>query len=132
MLKLCPLSVTARCGLARLLRELLGACALEGIDRLLLVTHGEERADPGPGAETRKEVLAQRPDDIPLYRARILCFVDEDMVDALVELVVHPGADIVPRQKPRGPHDQILEIELRAPLLQFLVISVETHGQRQR
>ena len=64
-----------------------------------------------------------------MHRARVLRLVDENVVDALVELVMHPGADIAPRQEPGCADDQILEIELRAPFLQLLVVRVETNGE---
>ena len=70
--------------------------ALEGIDRLLLVTHREYRAARSPGlrihaAQSRKEVTSQLSDDPPLGRASVLGFVYQYVVDAAVQLVMHPG-----------------------------------------
>ena len=66
--------------------------ALEREDRLLVVADREDRAPQaaaraGAGGELGDEAL----DDVPLLRARVLRLVDQQMVDAEIELVVHPG-----------------------------------------
>ena len=54
------------------------------------------------------------------------------MVDALVELVLHPGAGILARQQPDGAGDQIVEIEEAARRLQLLVAADQPVGDGQR
>ena len=66
----------------------------------------------------------------PLHRARILRLVDENVVDALIELVVNPAADIAARQQRRGAVDQVVEIELAAAFLDVLVVAVQPVGKR--
>ena len=39
----------------------------------------------------------QAPDDLPLLRAGVLRLVDQHVIDAEVELVVHPGGAIIGR-----------------------------------
>ena len=46
---------------------------------------------PRSHAFAREEFLRQALHDIPLLRAGVLRLVDQDMVDAAVELVEHPG-----------------------------------------
>src|SRR5262245_2857262 len=65
--------------------------ALEREDRLLLVADGENRALDEARASAREKFAREPPDDVPLLRARVLRFVDQQMVDALIELVLHPG-----------------------------------------
>src|SRR6516165_11055764 len=65
--------------------------ALEREDRLLLVADGENRAPDEARAGAGEKFAREPPDDVPLLRARVLRFVDQHVVDALIELVVHPG-----------------------------------------
>jgi hypothetical protein len=76
--------------------------ALERVDRLLLVADREDRAVTAARRVAGEEFVRQAGfDDRPLFRAGVLRLVDEDMVDALVELVVHPGPTSGPRQQMR-------------------------------
>ena len=54
------------------------------------------RARAGAGEEFRR----QRADDLPLLRAGVLRLVDQHVVDAAIELVVHPGGVDVARAAP--------------------------------
>ncbi len=54
------------------------------------------------------------------------------MVDAAIELVLHPGTDIAARQKMGGAADQIVEVEETAPRLQPLVAADQEIGDDQR
>ena len=65
----------------------------------------------GARAFADEELGAQRFDDRPLLRAGILPLVDQEMVDLLVELVLHPGRDAGPLEQPAGERDQVVEIE---------------------
>ena len=76
------------------LGELARGRALEAVDRLLLVADGKQRAHALALAESGEELLRQRFDHLPLLGARVLRLVDEDMVDAAVELEQHPGGRI--------------------------------------
>ena len=61
-------------------------------------------------ALTGGELGCQKLDDLPLLGAGVLRLVDEDVVDAAVELVEHPfGAG--PAQKVERPADEIVEVE---------------------
>ncbi len=118
--------------LASFFREALRPGALEGVDRLFLVAHGEDRSPGDPRRFAGEEVVGQRPDDLPLPGARVLRLVDEDMVDALVELVVHPGAHLLARQEPRRAVDQVVEVEQAARALQIFVIADQPLGDGER
>ncbi len=59
-------------------------------------------------------------DDLPLLGACVLRFINEDMVDAAVELVMHPGRGLI-LQKIGGLADEIVVIERAARALHFLV-----------
>ena len=75
---------------ARLL-EGLRSRALEGIDRLLGIADRKQRARPPATSLARDEVLCDGAKDAPLRLAGVLGLVDEDVVDALVQLVEHPS-----------------------------------------
>ena len=74
--------------------------ALEAEDGLLLVA---DREDGARCAASRglagEEFLGQLVDDGPLFGAGVLGFVDQNMVDAIVELVEHPLRGMSPRSR---------------------------------
>ncbi len=93
--------------------------ALEGIDRLLLVADHEDRARRSRRARRSPLVnsCARLLDHVPLRRAGVLRLVDQDVVDAAVEPVQHPGRDRAGRSADRAAlQDQIVEIEPAAQL----------------
>ncbi len=67
--------------------------ALKTINRLLLIADDEQRARHVFSAKTCEKFLRQRVDDLPLLGAGILRLVDENMIDAAVELEQHPWRD---------------------------------------
>src|SRR5262249_21385924 len=78
--------------LAAPLVELVRCRALEREDRLLLVADREDGTDDavtraGAGGELRDDAI----DDLPLPGARVLSLVYQYVVDAAVELVMHPA-----------------------------------------
>ena len=87
---------------------------------MLLVAHGEDRPVDGARACAGKKLTGQKPDDLPLLRARILRLVDQHVVDALIELVMHPGRAILTQQG-ECLVDQIVVVEKSAPVLRPLV-----------
>ena len=107
-------------GVAPLLGKALRPSALEGVDRLFLVAHGEERADTAARSFAGKEFARQRPDDVPLQGCGVLRLVDENVVDALIELVMDPCASTGSRQQCIGGRDQVVEVEKALPTLQSL------------
>ena len=115
-----------------MLPELLGIGALETEDRLLLVAHREQGARPRAVARALpgEEFLGELGDDPPLLRARVLRLVDQDMVQAAVELVEHPVRRIALLQERDGGQDQVVVVEHRALALHALIV-VE-HGERHR
>ena len=64
-------------------------------DRLLFVADGKNRALDHARARPGKEFRGQPAHDLPLLGARVLRFVDQHVVDAAVELVVHPGGALL-------------------------------------
>jgi hypothetical protein len=92
-----------------------GRRALEAIDRLLLIADGEDStlrsALDGTRIGARCELLRQRLYDLPLRRARILCLIDQDVIEAAVELVEYPRRGIATLQETRGAGDEIVVIE---------------------
>ena len=91
--------------------------ALEAVDRLLLVADRKQRARHLARAGAGEELLGQRAHHLPLHRAGILRLVDQDVVEAAVELVEHPFDRRRRAEQVRRPHDQVVEIERRAPRL---------------
>ena len=70
-----------------------GVGALEAEDRLFLVADREQGARRGAGAPTGEEFFRQGRDHGPLRRTGVLRLVDQQVIEAAVELVEHPGRD---------------------------------------
>jgi len=87
---------------------------------LLLVADREDRAVEHARAGADEELGRERADDAPLVRARVLRLVDQHVIDATVEFVVHPGG-IDSLKEREGPLDQIVVVEQAAPILLGLV-----------
>jgi hypothetical protein len=115
------------------LRELLGRRVLKGEDRLLLVADGEDRAPELAGALAGGEFGDEALDDLPLLGARVLRLVDQQVVDAEVQLVVHPGRVDAFEQRQRLV-DQVVVVDETAPLL-FVVVARQhrrSDGEQRR
>ena len=84
-----------------------GIGALEAEDRLLDVADGEDGAHVLARALAGEELLGERRHHPPLLGIGVLRLVDQDVVDAAVELVQHPGRD------PR-PLEQIADLSTRS------------------
>ena len=84
---------------ARISANSLGGGILEGIDRLLFVADGEYRTltprAPAPAVNSADEPAH----DLPLLVAGVLRLVDQHMIDAEIELVMHPGRIDVGEQR---------------------------------
>src|ERR1019366_4502755 len=97
--------------------------ALEGKDRLLLVADREESARtvalPAPGSEIAGELF----ENFPLGFARILCLVDQHMVDSRIQFIMHPSRRGALEQG-QGLVDEIVEIEY-SPRRLLLAILLE-------
>ena len=65
--------------------------ALKREDRLLFIADREERADPPTSALASQVVGSDLTQDVPLRLRGVLRLVDQNMVDAGIELVEHPG-----------------------------------------
>ena len=97
--------------LAQHLLEDIGVRPLEGIDRLLPVTHHEQGARlAAVTAFACEELARQRLHDLPLHGAGVLRLVDEQVLDAAVELEQHPGGIRLLVQEFRRPDDEVLEV----------------------
>ena len=73
--------------------------ALKAVDRLLRVADREDRAEAVAGALAGEELLGQRGDDRPLLGVGVLRLVDQDVVEAAIELEQHPGRHPGPAQQ---------------------------------
>ena len=76
-------------------REGVRVGALEAVDRLLGVADREDRARAFARAFADEELLGQGLDHLPLLRVGVLGLVDQDMVEAAVQLEQHPGGRAV-------------------------------------
>ena len=107
--------------------------ALEAEDRLLVVADRKDRARRADGAGPGKEVGGDRPHHGPLVGAGILRLVDQDVLDARIQLVEHPGGGIGARQEIARLHDQVAEIEhRRAPLGRLIGLQDGVADDEQR
>ena len=66
-----------------------------------------------------------------MHRAGILRLIDENMVDALIQLVVHPGAGRIAVEKVGRALDQVFEIELASLFLQVFEITDQPFRQNK-
>ncbi len=107
------------CKVSPHLVEFLRRGILERIDRLLLVADRENRAGAEMNARARGEFRDQSPDDLPLLVAGVLRFVDQQMIDAEIELVMHPGRIDIGEERQRLV-DQVVIIDEAAAL--FLAV----------
>src|SRR5882724_13446412 len=90
-----PGRLVAALELSAPLGELARLGALEREDRLLLVADREDRSRRLARTLAGGEFRHQLRDDLPLPRARVLRLVDQHVIDAEIELVMHPcGVDI--------------------------------------
>ena len=95
------------------LREHLGRRALEGEDGLLLVANREDGAVRGPRASAGEKLGAERGEDAPLRLGRVLSLIEQQVVEAIVELVEHPGG-ARPRHQRERARDLIVEVQRAA------------------
>ena len=119
--------------MAQHVREFLGRGVLERIDRLLFIADREHGARHAARARAGGELGGEPADDFPLLVAGVLRLVDQHMIDAEIELVMHPGRVDVGEQRQRLV-DQIVVIKQAAALLllgiarQHLVSDGEKRG----
>ncbi len=81
---------------------------------MLLVADREDGAVLEPRARAGEKLGAERGENAPLWLGRVLRFVEQQMIEPVVELVQHPGG-ARPRHQRERPRNLIVEIE-RAPL----------------
>ena len=109
-----PLGVAMTlCECALHFREHFRCGALEGEDRLLLVADREDGAVLGPRAGAGEKLGAQRRKNAPLRLRRVLGFIEQQVIEPIVELVQHPRGARTRHQRQRA-RDLIVEIERAA------------------
>ena len=108
-----------------------GIGALETVDRLLLVADGEQRAQLVARALAGEELRRQSLDDAPLRRIGVLRLIDQDVVDAAVDLVKHPGGGVGAQQQVPRLDDQVVIVERGFGLLAPLVVGLHRVGEHQ-
>src|SRR5262249_16449342 len=101
--------------------------ALKREDRLLLIADREDRAPDAARPGAGEELARDPPYDFPLLRAGVLRFIDQDMVDAGVELVIHPGGAILGEQH-EGLVDQVVIVEQPTSVLGYLIAGEDSVG----
>src|SRR6185437_7583938 len=113
--------------------------SLEGEDRLFLVADGEDRAHDRLPAAARplngiacKKFCRQRFDDSPLLRAGVLRLVDQQVIDASIELVEHPGRRLALLEQLPRLHDQVVVVESAACFLEADIFAPHRVGDNQR
>ena len=88
--------------------------ALEAENRLFCIANREQRALDLAGAFADEKLAAQRLEQPPLLGVCVLRFVDQNVVDAAVQLIKNPGRDARTLQQPVGGQDQIVVINQTA------------------
>ncbi len=107
--------------------ELVRGGALEREDRLLLVADREDRPhDAVAGALAGGELRDQMEHDVPLPGTGVLRLVDQHVVDAAVELVMHPARGHPVEHRER-PVDQVVIVE--QPALRLFAPVVHRRGR---
>ena len=100
--------------------EFLRRRILKRIDRLLFVADGKDRPEYVARAGAGGEFGDQFSDDLPLLAAGILGLVDQEMIDAEIELVMNPGGIDAGEERERLV-DQIFIIEQAAARLLVVI-----------
>ena len=121
--------------------EGLGIRTLERVDRLLVVAHREHGARQRPvpvllRPAADEELLRQRAGDAPLQVRGVLHLVEQQVVDAAVQLVQHPGRARIGQQH-QGAGDQVVVVHQPARPLGVRIAAEhrtreaeQRHGQR--
>ena len=84
---------------------------LKRIDRLLLVTHHEDRPGLIACTKSRRKLGGQQFDHPPLGRACVLRLIDQNMVDPAVQPIKHPGRDRRLSDQFGRLRDQVVKIQ---------------------
>src|SRR4029078_3899418 len=103
--------------------------ALEAEDRLFGIADDEHRAAQRASAFAGEELLRQRRHHLPLLGIGVLRFVDEDVIDAAVELVEHPRRNIRALEKIARGEDEIVIVQQRAFFLQAAILAQDAVGK---
>src|SRR6266851_9865208 len=98
---------------------------LKTVDGLLGVADCEDRPPALARAATAEEFLGERRDDSPLLRIGVLRLIDEDMVEAAVELEENPRRDAGPVQEIAALEDEVVVVEFGVKRLVALVLLEE-------
>ena len=103
--------------------ENIGVGTLERIDRLLAIADHKHRARFwSMAAFAGKEFIRQCTDDFPLWRAGVLRLVNQQVLDAAVELVENPGGVGALLQQLAGLDDEIVEVITSLAALHHFVL----------
>ena len=105
--------------------------ALEGVDRLLAVAHREDGARPVAGALAGEEFLGQGVGDAPLLGRGVLHLIQQQVVQAAVQLVQHPGGARIEQQR-AGAVDQVVVIEQSGLVLALRIAVGDRSGQQRQ
>ncbi len=84
---------------------------LETINRLFGITDNKESADPLGPAVACKKLLRQQTNDLPLVGVRVLCLVDQNMIQPAVELEQYPRNPAVAAQQLHCMQNKIVVIQ---------------------
>src|SRR5207237_8150701 len=82
--------------------------------------------------ESGEESLGQRGNDLPLRRTCVLRLIDQDVIDAAVELVQHPGGRRCIAQERAGAMDEVIEVVSAASALGVFIFFDNTGGEPQQ
>ena len=113
--------------------EFLRLRALEGEDGLLLVAHREDGAHMlALAAFAGEHFLGQRLHDLPLFGAGVLRFVDEDVIEAAIQLVENPRRIGAAVEKLERLGDEVVVIEHPAQALLIRIDAAHVAHDHQR
>src|SRR5580693_1945523 len=104
--------------MARHLRKFLWRRVLKRIDRLFFVADGEYRTSYAARASAGGEFSREPAHNLPLLVARVLRLVDQHVIDAEIQLKMHPGRIDI-GEKLQRLVDQVIVIEKATALLFF-------------
>ncbi len=85
--------------------------ALKAVDRLFGVADGKDRAQAVAGPLADEKFLGERRHDLPLLGVGVLRLVDQNVVEAAVELEQHPWRDAGVAQQIKGGRNQVVIVE---------------------
>src|SRR5262249_7086998 len=126
-----PGGARSRAKVASYLAKALRVSALEAVDRLLFVAHRKQRANPFACVLAGEEFLGKSRNDRPLRWIGVLRLINENVVDAAVDLEQNPGCSTRAGHKVLRLEDQVFVVERGFIALSTVIFGLDAIGEQE-